>query len=501
MEFYSTRDQKLKVSAAAAILSGLAPDGGLFVPTSLPSFSLAEITAMSKLDYCACALKVLQKFLPGYSQQELSFYIQKAYGDNFETEDPAPLHDLGDGLFTLELFHGPTCAFKDFALQILPYLLTSAAKKCGCDQKIAILTATSGDTGKAAMEGFADVPGTCICVFYPDGGTSEIQRLQMATQKGDNVSVLAVKGNFDDTQNGVKEIFSDKAFEAELYRKGVLLSSANSINWGRLAPQIVYYFYAYSRMLKNKVIKPGDPVNFCVPTGNFGDILAGYYAKKSGLPMNKLICASNKNNILTDFINTGVYDKNRPFYLTDSPSMDILISSNLERLLFILCEDDVKVNDFMEQLKKNGHYEIGTELLVKLHDEGFCAYYSDETASASCIAETWNEKSYLCDTHTAVGLDAYRQYRTTSGDRTTTAVLSTASPFKFAPAILRALGQTPSENGFEAIDALEQFTGLSAPKRLKEIRELPVRFDQIISRSEMKNAVLRTVSKVTDQLK
>jgi len=490
MEFCSTRDKKLNVSAAVAILSGLAPDGGLFVPTSLLSFSLAEVTAMSEMDYRACALTVLQKFLPGFSADELSSYIQKAYGDNFDTADPAPLHDLGDNLYTLELFHGPTCAFKDFALQMLPHLLASAAKKCATNKKIAILTATSGDTGKAAMEGYANVPGTCICVFYPNGGTSEIQRLQMATQKGDNVNVLAVRGNFDDTQNGVKEIFSDKALEEEFSRKGILLSSANSINWGRLAPQIVYYYYTYSRLLNNKAIQPGEPVNFCVPTGNFGDILAGYYAKKSGLPINKLICASNKNNILTDFINTGVYDKNRPFYRTDSPSMDILISSNLERLLFMLCNDNVKVNGFMDQLKVTGRYEIGKELLAKLHNEGFCAYYSVENATESCIAEIWNEKSYLCDTHTAVGLNAYRQYRTTQGDRTTTAVLSTASPFKFAPAILRALGQTPPKSGFGAVDTLEQFTGLSAPKRLKEIRELPVRFDQTISRSEMKQKVI-----------
>lgn len=496
MEFCSTRDRKLNVSAANAILSGLAPDGGLFVPTALPSFSPAEIAAMRDLDYNACALKVLPKFLPGYSPEELSSYIKRAYGNNFDVaDDPAPLRALGDGLFAFELFHGPTCAFKDFALQLLPHLLTSAAKKCGCDQKIAILTATSGDTGKAALEGFADVPGTCICVFYPDGGISEIQRLQMVTQNGNNVSVLAVRGNFDDTQNGVKEIFTDKIFEAELSRKGVLLSSANSINWGRLAPQIVYYFYAYSRLLKNKALQPGEPVNFCVPTGNFGNILAGYYAKKSGLPVNRLICASNRNNVLTDFINTGVYDVNRPFYRTDSPSMDILISSNLERLLFMLCNDDVKVNGFMERLRSNGRYGIGKELLDKLHGEGFCAYDSDETDTASCIAETWKKHAYLCDPHTAVGLDACRQYRTARDDRTTTAVLATASPFKFAPAILRALGQNPPENGFEAIGALERFTGLSAPERLKAIRGLPIRFDQTISRSEMRNAVLHTALK------
>ncbi|HOP10402.1 MAG TPA: threonine synthase [Oscillospiraceae bacterium] len=489
MEFCSTRDQNLTVSAAHAILNGLAPDGGLFVPKTLPSFSLAEIAELSALDYRGCALKILPKFLPGYSEEELSSYIEKAYGDNFETADPAPIKGLGDGIFSLELFHGPTCAFKDFALQLLPYLLTSAAEKCGCDKEIAILTATSGDTGKAALSGFSDVKGTRICVFYPDGGISEIQRLQMSTQKGNNVNVLAVKGNFDDTQNGVKAIFTDPSVIQELDKRKIILSSANSINWGRLAPQIVYYFYAYAKMVSGNAVKPGAPVNFCVPTGNFGNILAGYFAKKSGLPVDKLLCASNQNNILTDFINTGVYDKNRAFYLTNSPSMDILISSNLERLLFLLGGDE-KVRQFMRSLSETGRYEIGDELLSTLHKEGFCAYFCDENATDKCIADTWANKAYLCDTHTAVGFDVLRQYQTATGDRTTTAVLSTASPFKFASSILHALGQPVPKDGFNAIDALDEFSKIPAPKQLKNIRNLPVRFDQIITRSAMKQSVL-----------
>ena len=398
MLFCSTRDKAARVTASQAILNGLAPDGGLYLPCELPQFTEQQIDRMKKLDYRQTALTVLQAFLPDYSAEELEDAINKAYGSNFSSSQIAPLTSVKGNMWSLELYHGPTCAFKDFALQMLPHLMAGAMKKHADGKTVAILVATSGDTGKAALEGFANVPGTKICVFYPHGGTSEIQRLQMATQQGDNVNVLAVKGNFDDAQSGVKAIFTDAELAEKLAEHGVSLSSANSINWGRLAPQIAYYFWAYARLLRSGRICMGDPVNFCVPTGNFGNILAGYFAKKCGLPIDKLICASNQNNVLTQFFNTGVYDRNRPFHLTDSPSMDILISSNLERLLFLLTDgDDAQVREWMDSLKKNGKYDIGEAFLEKLRAEGFRGYCADDQRTRGAAAKIQRQRGEIPD--------------------------------------------------------------------------------------------------------
>ncbi len=365
MDFISTRSGDIRTDAPGAIIQGLASDGGLFVPGSIPSFSLEEIAAMASADYPSLAAGVLERFLPGFGAEELLGFAQKAYAA-FDDPAIAPLKPLDDGLWSLELFHGPTCAFKDFALQMLPYLLSASVRMRGEGKTVAILVATSGDTGKAALAGFADVPGTRIGVFYPNGGVSDIQRAQMVTQEGGNVLVLAVEGNFDDAQTGVKRIFSDKALAGRLERAGVMLSSANSINWGRLAPQVAYYYAAYASLLVSGTVRCGEAVDFAVPTGHFGYILAGYYAKRSGLPVGRLICASNSNNVLTDFIRTGVYDKNRPFLQTMSPSMDILVSSNLERMLYLLTGDHAQVSGWMDSLSRTGRYDVGEKVLAEL---------------------------------------------------------------------------------------------------------------------------------------
>ena len=411
MDYISTRDSGHRVSAAQAIVSGLSPDGGLFLPESLPQFSLSEIETMAKTGYAGRAVAVLSRFLTDFSEDELREYVSRAYApEKFPPKAVAPVVPLDENAHILELFHGPTCAFKDFALQLLPFLLTASLRKTGCDKTVVILVATSGDTGKAALEGFADVPGAKICVFYPDGGTSNIQRLQMTTQAGENVMVFAAEGNFDDAQNGVKRIFTDRAYAEELAGKGYILSSANSINWGRLVPQIAYYFSAYCELLNAGRIKPGDPVNVVVPTGNFGNILAAYFAKHCGLPVGKLVCASNRNNVLTDFITTGTYDRNRGFYVTTSPSMDILISSNLERLLYLLCgRDDKVLRGYMEALAKTGKYTVGPDVLAKLQSE-FAAGCADDAATAAAIRDVYRETGYLCDTHTAVAVNVYRDY-------------------------------------------------------------------------------------------
>ena len=486
MLFCSTRDKAARVTASQAILSGLAPDGGLYLPCELPSFSLAQIREMKKMDYRQVALTVLQAFLPDYTAEELESAIGKAYGSNFSSSQIAPLTSVRNNLWALELYHGPTCTFKDFALQMLPHLMAGAMKKHADGKTIAILVATSGDTGKAALEGFSDVPGTKICVFYPHGGTSEIQRLQMATQRGNNVNVLAVKGNFDDAQSGVKAIFTDEALAQRLAEHGVSLSSANSINWGRLAPQIAYYFWAYARLVRSGRIETGEPVNFCVPTGNFGNILAGYLAKKCGLPVDKLICASNQNNVLTQFFNTGVYDRNRPFHLTTSPSMDILISSNLERLLFLLTDgDDAQVRTWMEQLKREGKYDIGETYLEKLREEGFRGYCADEQRTAREVGDTLYHDGYLADPHTAVATNCVKQYAAATGDHTPTIAVSTASPFKFAPAMLPAIDIDMEANEFQMLEALELVTGKKAPAQLMDLRKQPVRFDTVIEKEDM----------------
>lgn len=490
MLFCSTRDKAARVTASQAILNGLAPDGGLYLPCELPQFTEQQIDRMKKLDYRQTALTVLQAFLPDYSAEELEDAINKAYGSNFSSSQIAPLTSVKGNMWSLELYHGPTCAFKDFALQMLPHLMAGAMKKHADGKTVAILVATSGDTGKAALEGFANVPGTKICVFYPHGGTSEIQRLQMATQQGDNVNVLAVKGNFDDAQSGVKAIFTDAELAEKLAEHGVSLSSANSINWGRLAPQIAYYFWAYARLLRSGRICMGDEVNFCVPTGNFGNILAGYFAKKCGLPVGKLICASNQNNVLTQFFNTGVYDRNRPFHLTDSPSMDILISSNLERLLFLLTDgDDAQVREWMDSLKKDGKYDIGEAFLEKLRAEGFRGYCADDQRTAREIGDTLYQDSYLADPHTAVAINCAKQYASGTGDKTPTIVVSTASPFKFAPAMLPAIEVDMDANEFQMLEALELITGKKAPAQLMNLKKQQVRFDTVIEKEDMKQQV------------
>ncbi|MBR6208335.1 MAG: threonine synthase [Oscillospiraceae bacterium] len=490
MEFISTRSQELRTTAAGAILRGLAEDGGLYVPASLPRFSLEEIKTLKDMSYPALAAAVLERFLPGFTAEELNEYTRKAYA-SFDTPAVVPLRPLRDGVWSLELHHGPTCAFKDLALQILPYLLAASGKKCADGHTIAILVATSGDTGKAALCGFADVPGTKIAVFYPHGGVSDIQRAQMVTQEGDNVLVLAVEGNFDDAQTGVKKIFSDKALEKELDAAGVALSSANSINWGRLAPQIAYYYGAYTQLLNAGKIALGDTVDFCVPTGNFGDILAGYFAKKSGLPVDKLICASNSNNVLTDFLRTGVYDRNRPFLKTMSPSMDILVSSNLERLLYLVTEDTDQVAEWMAALRETGRYDIGEKWLEVLRQEGFEAYFADEEETAREIRAMWTQQGYLADPHTAVALSAAEQYRQESRETRPLIALSTASPFKFAASMLSSLGESVPESGFDAQEALSALSGQRVPAPLAELRQKPERFPGVTTPADMREDVRR----------
>ena len=494
MRFISTRGKSPSVTAAEAICRGLAPDGGLYVPDTLPVFSPEELERLYALPYTELSAAVLARFLPGFPEEELLGYTKKAYA-SFDDAAVVPLHALGDGLWTMELFHGPTCAFKDVALQILPHLLAASMKKCADERTVVILVATSGDTGKAALEGFADVPGTKIGVFYPDGGVSDIQRSQMATQSGENVAVFAVRGNFDDAQTGVKEIFSDAALAAELDKAGVVLSSANSINWGRLAPQIAYYFAAYAQLLRSGSIAPGERVDFSVPTGNFGDILAGYFAKRSGLPVGKLLCASNSNNVLTDFLRTGVYDKNRPFLRTMSPSMDILVSSNLERLLYLATGNGALVGEWMDALRGGGRYEIGGEILARLADEGFAAFYASEEETARVIRKTWAEKHYLADPHTAAGLSAAAQYRRAGGAVHPTVALSTASPFKFAAAMLTSLGETVPENGFAALDALSALSGEAIPAPLDALRTKEERFRTVVDREDMRECVRKWLVK------
>ncbi len=491
MDYISTRDSGHRVSAAQAIVSGLSPDGGLFLPESLPQFSLSEIEAMAKTGYAGRAVAVLSRFLTDFSEDELREYVSRAYApEKFPPKAVAPVVPLDENAHILELFHGPTCAFKDFALQLLPFLLTASLRKTGCDKTVVILVATSGDTGKAALEGFADVPGAKICVFYPDGGTSNIQRLQMTTQAGENVMVFAAEGNFDDAQNGVKRIFTDRAYAEELADRGYILSSANSINWGRLVPQIAYYFSAYCELLNAGRVKPGDPVNIVVPTGNFGNILAAYFAKHCGLPVGKLVCASNRNNVLTDFITTGTYDRNRGFYVTTSPSMDILISSNLERLLYLLCgRDDKVLRGYMEALAKTGKYTVGADVLARLQSE-FAAGCADDAATAAAIRGVYRETGYLCDTHTAVAVNVYRDYAAKTGDRTPTVIASTASPFKFANSVLpAAFGRAADGGDFALLAKLAELSGQPAPQALAGLQDKTERFTATVEPAKMKEAV------------
>jgi len=480
MKYFSSRNEKTTYTAAQAMAMGLAPDGGLFVPECIPAISKDELKKLCAMDYRGRAVDIMKRYLEEFSITELEEYVGKAYADNYDHAEIAPLHFTDDSTAYLELWHGPTCAFKDMALQMLPYLLTASLKKTGEERQVCILVATSGDTGKAALEGFADVPGTKIFVFYPDGGVSRIQRLQMVTQSGENVGVCAVRGNFDDAQTGVKMIFGDAAFAEELSKRGWFLSSANSINWGRLLPQIVYYFSAYCDYVNSGKIAMGDKINFCVPTGNFGNILAGWFAKQMGLPVNRFLCASNSNNVLTDFFGSGSYDKNRPFHLTISPSMDILVSSNLERLLYMLCGDSMTA-DYMRQLSEHGAYHISDETLAKIREE-FSAECCDDTETCRKISEVWKTSSYLIDTHTGVAAAALDKYRNISGDLHPTVIVSTASPFKFAADVCSALDLTDAADPLAALSA---YCNLPVPGPLSGLDERTVRFDGVAEKTDM----------------
>ena len=451
MQYLSTRDSALRVSAQEAIVRGLAPQSGLFVPETFPQ---ADLDAWKNLSYPELAEKVLAGFLTDYSADFLHTATASTYGAAFGGKAGETVK-VRDGLYSLELWHGPTCAFKDYALQLMPKLLVEAKKMLGRTETTRILVATSGDTGKAALAGYADLDGIEIEVFYPNDGTSEIQHLQMATQKGENVQVYAVQGNFDDAQTGVKKVFADADVAAELEKRGIRLSSANSINWGRLVPQIVYYFYAYFRLAEQGAVEWGKPVDFCVPTGNFGDILAGYYAKQMGLPVGRLVCASNRNNVLTDFLSTGTYDRTRPFYQTASPSMDILISSNLERLLALMEGAGENVADYMNALAAHGKYTVKPETAQKIASEFACGFCGDEDTEKT-IAQLFAEQGYLLDTHTAVAWNVAGQYRTKSGSDRPLVAVSTASPFKFCKSVLEALGETSFAAGTDINAQLAQ---------------------------------------------
>ena len=488
MKYFSTRSGSERVSAAEAIIRGLAPDGGLYVPESIPCLSPDDFAELCELDYRERAARVMAPFLGEFTPEEVRGLCEAAYGDNFDCAEIAPVRFIDETTAYLELWHGPTSAFKDMALQMLPRLLTASLGKQGVSLGVCILVATSGDTGKAALEGFAGVPGTRIMVFYPRDGVSDVQRLQMVTQEGDNVCVCAVEGNFDDAQSGVKRIFSDAAFAEELRRRGWFLSSANSINWGRLLPQIAYYVSAYFDVVNSGLIIPGESVNFCVPTGNFGNILAGWIAKRMGLPVDRFICASNENNVLTDFINTGVYNRRREFHLTNSPSMDILVSSNLERLLYFLTGDPEKTAGWMRELGEDGGYDVGEEVLAKIQADFSSGFCTSEGALAE-IARVWAEHGYLIDTHTAVASAVLSAYRCATGDETPTLVVSTASPYKFCSAVLSALGTPAGAPGHELIGRLEGITRTKAPAKLSGLGEKAVRFTSCVAPEDMAAAV------------
>lgn len=492
MLYRSTRGWKQNVPASFAIKQGIAPDGGLFVPVEMPFFTEDKLKQMCKMDYSQRALEVLKPFLTDFDDQEIKDCISKSYSAIKFGNNPAPLHCLNENVGILELWHGPTCAFKDMALQILPHLLVKSLQKTGEKSETVILVATSGDTGKAALEGFKDVDGTKVIVFYPQDGVSEIQKLQMITQEGSNVWSVGVDGNFDDTQTGVKNIFGDIEFIEHAAKSNVKFSSANSINWGRLVPQIVYYISSYLDMVDKGYIKTGDKINYVVPTGNFGNILAAYYAFKMGLPINRLICASNQNNVLTDFINTGIYDRRRPFAKTISPSMDILISSNLERLLYDVSECNHEyVCNWMNLLKKEGYYDVGTEIKNKIYSI-FWSDYSNDQSTIDTIREVYNEYKYVIDTHTAVAVDVYDKYVISTGDVTPTVVVSTASPFKFNKSVAGAIlgfEKIADKTEFEILNILSQHCRLSIPKGLLQLDKKPVLHNKRCSKDNMKDIV------------
>ncbi len=491
MNYLSTRNKDLRMSASQAIAKGLAPDGGLLTPAVLPRLPASAVETMRDMSYQQRVVYIMNSFLEGFAASELNSYASEAYGGGkFSHEDVAPVRKLDENTYCLELWHGPTCAFKDMALQILPHLLTASLEKNDEKKTVCILVATSGDTGKAALEGFRNVEKTKILVFYPKDGVSEIQELQMVTQEGGNVGVSSVVGNFDDAQAGVKKLFADEELAAELAERGYFLSSANSINWGRVLPQIVYYASAYCDLLKEGAIAKGQQINVCVPTGNFGNILAAYYAKSMGIPINRLICASNQNNVLTDFIHTGSYDRNRTFYNTLSPSMDILISSNLERMIFELSgRDDRLVREYMSQLVQYGNYRVDSSIRTKLKKE-FSAGYCSDSETKAMIAKMWNERNYLIDPHTAVAFHVLDEYRVETGDDTATLVVSTASPFKFCSSVLDALGVKEHKAGLDILDQLAETTGVPVPMPLARLKSRRRRFDGVVKKDAMESCVL-----------
>ncbi|MBE3576710.1 MAG: threonine synthase [Limnochordales bacterium] len=489
-EYISTRGNTEAVGALTAIRRGIAPDGGLYLPESLPSLSLARILALAPLSYQERAQTLLSLFLSELEKAELRAMVDLAYGPQWDTPRIAPIRAF-DKLAFLELWHGPTCAFKDLALQLLPHLLTAAAARAGSSAEIVILVATSGDTGKAALAGFADIPGTRIIVFYPKEGVSSVQERQMVTQTGGNVHVVAVQGNFDDAQAGVKAIFTDERLLAALSRANKEFSSANSINWGRLVPQIVYYFSGYLDMVAQGLVAAGDSINVVVPSGNFGNILAAHYARRMGLPIARLICASNRNRVLTDFLRTGVYDRNRPFYRTSSPSMDILVSSNVERLLFELADrDSSQVRAWQESLARTGRYELSPGQRERLQAE-FWGGFADEEATRAAIARTYRELGYVVDPHTAVAVHVFREYVHTTGDRRPTLIASTASPFKFSRVVLEAIweGETFPEDELELLPVLSDRLQLEIPAGLADLARRPVLHDMVCAPAEMKQVV------------
>lgn len=496
MFYKSTRDSSVKISAAQAIVQGISAEGGLFVPSEIPSITMDEIVKLGDMSYSERAAFVFSKYLTDFTEAEIRYCTDNAYSTkNFATENIAEISHLFDGTYVLELWHGPTCAFKDMALQILPYLLTTSVKKIELNKKVIILVATSGDTGKAALEGFADVPGTEIMVFYPQDGVSAMQKRQMTTQDGENVKVCAIKGNFDDCQNGVKAIFTNEEIKQKLDDAGMMFSSANSINWGRLAPQIIYYISSYAELVKDGEIKAGDKINIVVPTGNFGNILAAYYAKNMGMPVNKLICASNSNKVLTDFINTGIYDRNRDFITTISPSMDILISSNLERLLYLISgENDAQIREWFGALAQTGRYEVSDDVKAKLKADfvgGFC----DDVQTKAVIKEIYDKYSYTLDTHSAVAVKVYQDYKAETGDMTKTLIASTASPYKFSSSVLEAIeGQVPQMDEYDMVDKLNKLSGYAIPKSLAELKDKEIRFSESIAKEEQKDYVLKALS-------
>ncbi len=492
MFYTSTRDKSIKVTASKAIAQGISEEGGLFVPCVLPQFSMDKISSMVSMSYIDRAKTVLREFLTDFTEEELSYCVEGAYSaEKFSSPAIAPTVHICGNKNILELWHGPTCAFKDMALQLLPYLMTVSAKKTAEGKTIVILVATSGDTGKAALEGFKDVKDTKILVFYPVDGVSPMQKLQMVTQDGENVSVCAINGNFDDAQSAVKSIFTDSEIKEQLAAKNMMFSSANSINWGRLVPQIVYYFSTYCDMISMNNIKAGEEINVVVPTGNFGNILAGFYAKKMGLPIKMLICASNSNNVLTDFLKTGTYDRNRSFYTTTSPSMDILISSNLERLLYHMSdEDDKLVYDLMFQLSENGKYTVSDALIQKIQ-KTFDAGFTAENDVDSTIKSHFENYNYLCDTHTAVAVKVYDDYVKRTGDDIPSVIDSTASPYKFSKSVLSAVlgGNTPALDEFDMVDELNRVTAADVPAPLANLKNKQVRFNNVCNRENMSEMV------------